>query len=435
VRRQKAAHGAGDQSPAVTSLAKSGHRARRASAGDATFGARVGGQVEGKVGQKKRRPRAGSAPIVAAPIATTPRLAKLAADPVRAAKVAKLRYVSDEHPGIQRIGKPGRFHYRDARGRKITDRATLARIASLAVPPAWTAVWICPDAHGHIQATARDARGRKQYRYHPRWRKVRDESKFGRMIAFAEALPRIRQAVKRDLRQVGIPRDKVLAGVVRLLERTSIRVGNDEYARSNRHYGITTFEDRHARVAGGTIRFVFHGKSGKAHEIDLHDPKLAKLVRRCRDIPGQRLFQYVDDNGRRRSVGSGDVNQYLRAVSGADFTAKDFRTWAGTNMVAATLAACPEPPSVAAGNKEVLAAIDSAAARLGNTRAVCRSSYVHPAVIDAFLGGRLRVLGQVVRPRPSPRIATRLDPLERATLRVLRAADRAARKGVTRPSV
>ncbi|HEY0707226.1 MAG TPA: DNA topoisomerase IB [Polyangia bacterium] len=391
-------------------------KARRAAQGEPTFGVKL------------PRARAGGPLSAIAPIATTAKAAKAAANPVRAAKVAKLKYVSDDRPGIQRTGKPGHFRYTHPSGRKVTDPATLARIASLAIPPAWTDVWICPIAQGHIQATARDAKGRKQYRYHPRWRKVRDESKFGRMIEFAEALPRIREAVNRDLRQPHLSRQKVLAGVVRLLERTSIRVGNDEYARSNQHYGITTFEDRHARVAGSTIRFVFRGKSGKAHEIDLQDPTLAKLVRRCRDIPGQRLFQFVDEDNRRRSIGSGDVNKYLREVSGADFTAKDFRTWAGTNMVAATLAACEEPRSAAAGNKEILAAIDSAAARLGNTRAVCRSSYVHPAVIDAFLAGRLRAPGRVARPRAASSRSTRLAPLERATLRVLRAAQKTARR-------
>ncbi|HEY0713656.1 MAG TPA: hypothetical protein VGF45_13335, partial [Polyangia bacterium] len=339
MRRKRAIGGAGLAGPAPRSRTSDGRRARRATAGEATFGVKLPLKSSG----------ARNAPTP--PIAKTTRLAKLAANPVRAAKVAKLQYVSDERPGLQRLGKPGHFRYVDARGRKVTDRATLARINSLAIPPAWTAVWICPKANGHIQATARDARGRKQYRYHPRWRKIRDESKFGRMIEFAETLPRIRAAVKADLRQGELPRNKVLAGVVRLLERTSIRVGNDEYARANRHYGITTFEDRHARVAGGKVRFVFRGKSGKEHEIDLHDPTLAKLVRRCRDIPGQRLFQYFDEAGHRRSIGSGDVNRYLREISGADFTAKDFRTWAGTTMVAATLAACPEPRSTAAGNK------------------------------------------------------------------------------------
>jgi DNA topoisomerase-1 len=362
----------------------------------------------------------------AAIAATTP---AAAADPPRAARLAQLTYVSDDRPGIQRSGRPGHFVYLRAGGKKVTDAATLARIAHLAIPPAWTDVWICPDPRGHIQATGRDVRRRKQYRYHPRWRQVRDQSKFGRMIAFARALPRIRQKVAADLRRPGLPREKVLALVVRLLEQTCIRVGNDEYARANRHFGITTLQDRHAQIKGGAVRFHFRGKSGKEHAIDLHDPTMARLVRRCRDIPGQRLFQYLDHEGRRHSIGSGDVNAYVREASGADFTAKDFRTWAGTTMVAEALIACGAPKSVAAGNRQVLQAIDAAAERLGNTRAVSRSSYVHPAVIDAFMGGRLALPGRA-RPTPAsrgsrPHRASGLGKLERATLRVLEAAVRA----------
>jgi DNA topoisomerase-1 len=351
-----------------------------------------------------------------------------ATDAPRAARLAQLTYVTDTRPGIVREGRPGHFVYRRAGGKRITDHGTLTRIARLAIPPAWRDVWICPDPHGHIQATGRDVRGRKQYRYHPRWRQVRDRSKFGRMIEFARTLPRIRRAVAGDLRRQGLPRDKVLAVVVRLLERTSIRVGNDEYARANNHFGITTLQDRHAQIKRGVVRFHFRGKSGKEHDIDLHDPALAKLVRRCRDLPGQRLFQYLDDDGKRHNVGSGDVNEYVRRVSGADFTAKDFRTWAGTTLVAGMLIACDAPATAAAGNRQVLEAIDAAAKRLGNTRAVCRSSYVHPAVIDGFMAGRLAApelasLAKAATGGGTPR-GTSLGKLERATLRILETAAR-----------
>ncbi len=350
----------------------------------------------------------------------------------RAAAQARLHYVSDDRPGITREGKPGRFRYLK-RGRPVSDEATLVRIRGLGIPPAWTDVWIGTDPRGHLQATGRDARGRKQYRYHPRWRAVRDQSKFGRMIDFARALPRIRAQVARHLRGPDLSRDKVLAGIVRLLEVTCIRIGNDEYARSNRHYGITTFEDRHAQIAGTKVTFRFRGKSGKDHDIALADPMLARLVRRCRDLPGQRLFQYVDGEGRRRSIGSGDVNAYLRSISGEDFTAKDFRTWAGTTFVGAMLMACPEPASVKLANREVLKAIDAAAERLGNTRAVCRSAYVHPAILDAFMEGKLvqrlpasltRAAGGETCAPQRPRRGHALDPLEQATLRVLREAAR-----------
>ena len=358
------------------------------------------------------------------PTTNVARAVAVAADAPGAARLAKLTYVSDERAGIRRRGKPGHFSYTRPGGAALRDAAVLARIQHLAIPPAWTDVWICPDPRGHIQATGRDLRGRKQYRYHPRWRQVRDKSKFGRMIEFARALPRIRRAVAGDLRAPGLAREKVLAAVVRLLERTCIRIGNDEYARDNQHFGITTLQDRHAQIKGGAIRFEFRGKSGKEHAIDLHDPAMAKLVRRCRDIPGQRLFQYRDEQGRRHGIGSGDVNAYLRQTSGADFTAKDFRTWAGTTLVAGTLIACDAPKTAAAGIRQVLQAIDAAALRLGNTRAVCRSSYVHPAVIDAFMAGRLISGAGNPRPKPSPRRGHGLDQLERATLRVLQLADR-----------
>jgi DNA topoisomerase-1 len=341
-------------------------------------------------------------------------------DARQAASDAHLRYVSDAQPGIARLGSR-RFRYVRPDGRAVKNRATLDRIARLAIPPAWTAVWICVDPAGHIQAIGRDVRGRKQYRYHPRWREVRDRTKFGKMIELAVALPKIRRRVAADLRRPGLPRDKVLAALVRLLEATCIRVGSDEYARHNRHYGLTTLEDQHVDVRGPELRFHFRGKSGKPHVVGLHDRALARIVHNCQEIPGQRLFQFLDEGGRRHAIDSGDVNDYLRAISGSDFTAKDFRTWAGTTLVAAHLIRV-DPTSASAARRHVLAAIDAAAERLGNTRAVCRASYVHPAVLGAFVDGWLQAPPRVLR-APSPR---GLDALELATLRVLQAAARSS---------
>jgi DNA topoisomerase I len=263
------------------------------------------------------------------------------------------------------------------------------------IPPAWTDVWICPDPRGHLQATGRDARGRKQYRYHPRWREVRDEDKYGRLAEFGRALPAIRRRIARDLRRRGLPREKVLAAVVALLETTFIRVGNDEYARTNNSYGLTTMRDAHVRVSGSKVRFLFRGKSGVRHELELDDRRLARIVRQCRDLPGQELFQYLDERGAVVDVGSEDVNEYLKAITGTAFTSKDFRTWAGT-VLAATLLCDEEPSTSATAGKRVIArAIDEVARRLGNTRAVCRKSYVHPAVIDAYLDGTIaRAMGK-----------------------------------------
>ncbi|HEY2431985.1 MAG TPA: hypothetical protein VGI12_04855 [Vicinamibacterales bacterium] len=265
----------------------------------------------------------------------------------------------------------------------------LARIRSLVIPPAWTDVWICPDPRGHLQATGRDARGRKQYRYHPRWREVRDEDKYGRLPEFGRALPAIRRRIARDLRRRGLPREKVLAAVVKLMEVTFIRVGNDEYARQNRSFGLTTMHDGHVRVSGSTVRFMFRGKSGVQHQLELDDHRLARIVKQCRDLPGQELFQYLDEQGRVVDVGSEDVNGYLREITGRGFTSKDFRTWAGT-LLAARLLCDGEPSgSATAGRKAIAQAIDQVAGRLGNTRAVCRKCYVHPAVIEAYLDGSI----------------------------------------------
>src|SRR3954469_8571579 len=309
-------------------------------------------------------------------------------DPLQSAKVAGLRYVNDETmPGIRRTGRGSHLRYIDADGRAVKDSEALGRIRSLAIPPAWTNVWICPYANGHVQATGRDARGRKQYRYHARWREVRDEVKYGRLIAFAEALPRIRERTDADLRRPGLPREKVLAAVVQLLEKTLIRVGNEEYARDNGSIGLTTMRDGHAKIAGSSVRFEFRGKSGVEHAIDLLDRRLAKIIKACRDLPGYELFQYLDEDGARQVIDSADVNEYLREISGQDFTAKDFRTWACTVLAAQALAAIERFRSNAEAKRNVVKAIESVAKRLGNTKAVCRKCYIHPAILDAYMDG------------------------------------------------
>jgi DNA topoisomerase-1 len=304
------------------------------------------------------------------------------------AKLAGLRYVSDGRtPGIRRVGSTRRVRYVAPNGGTVSNAAELGRIRSLVIPPAWTDVWICPDPHGHLQATGRDARGRKQYRYHPRWREVRDEVKDGRLIAFAQALPRIRRRTAADLRRRGLRREKVLAAVVQLLEKTLIRVGNEEYARENGSIGLTTMLDRHATISGTVVRFEFRGKSRVEHAVALRDARLAKIVRACRDLPGYELFQYVGEDGRRETIDSADVNAYLRETSGEDFTAKDFRTWAGTVLVARALAEVATFASSAEAGRNIVRAIESVAKRLGNTRAVCRKCYIHPAILDAYMDG------------------------------------------------
>ncbi len=313
---------------------------------------------------------------------------KAALPPLESAKVAGLRYVDDRRmPGIRRVGSKSRVRYVAPSGRTIADRAELARIRALVVPPAWTHVWICPDPRGHLQATGRDVRGRKQYRYHPKWRQVRDEVKYGRLIAFAQALPAIRRRTDADLRKPGLPREKVLAAVVQLLEKTLIRVGNEEYARQNGSFGLTTMKDKHARIKGRSVRFEFRGKSGIAHEIDLDDARLAKVVKACRDLPGYELFQYVDDQRRPQMIDSADVNAYLREIGGQDFTAKDFRTWAGTVLAAQALAALASYRSNAEAKRNVVKAVESVAKKLGNTKTVCRKCYIHPAIVDAYMDG------------------------------------------------
>ena len=310
-------------------------------------------------------------------------------DPLASARAAGLRYTTDTRPGIRRTRHGSTFRYYSPEGRRVTNRQELDRIKSLVIPPAWEDVWICSDPRGHLQATGRDARGRKQYRYHPKWRIVRDETKYYRLIGFAKALPSIRRRTLADLRRKGLDRHKVLALVVQLLEKTLIRVGNDEYARQNRSFGLTTLRDGHVDVRGGRVRFTFRGKSGVEHEISLDDRRLAGIVRACRDIPGYDLFQYYDENGERQTVGSADVNQYLKEICGEDYTSKDFRTWAGTVLAACFLRDCEPCRSETHGKRTIVRAVESVADRLGNTKAVSRKCYIHPAVFDAYVDGSL----------------------------------------------
>jgi DNA topoisomerase-1 len=326
-------------------------------------------------------------------IATEENNGSAAASPQEAAKAAHLRYVSDRHPGIRREKTAdGAFRYIGVDGEEVTDVRTLERIRALGIPPAYSDVWICPIPHGHLQATGRDARGRKQYRYHERWRAVRDETKYDRMLAFGDALPRIREAVARDLARPELHREKVLATIVRLLERTRIRVGNEEYARQNDSYGLTTLRPDHVDVTGTKLHFHFRGKSGKEHAIDIRDPKVAKVVKKLLALDGQELFEYVDsETGQRHSITSSDVNEYLKTVGGEEFTAKDFRTWAGTVLCALALTEFEvegDLPETQA-RKHIVEAVKRVAERLGNTPAICRKCYIHPAVLDSYLDGSL----------------------------------------------
>ncbi|HJR58949.1 MAG TPA: hypothetical protein VJ813_06125 [Vicinamibacterales bacterium] len=349
---------------------------------------------------------------------------------VASARAAGLCYTTDSRPGIRRSRHGSTFRYFGPGGRRITSAEELTRIRSLVIPPAWQEVWICPDPRGHLQATGRDARGRKQYRYHPKWRAVRDETKYDRMVGFASALPQIRQRTDRDLRRSGMPREKALAAVVQLLEKTLIRVGNDEYARQNRSFGLTTLRDGHVAVRGARMRFSFRGKSGIEHAIDLDDRRLARIVRACRDIPGYDLFQYYDTRGARQAVGSGEVNAYLREISGEDYTSKDFRTWAGTVHAAEILRACGPCRSAADGKRNILRAVESVARRLGNTKAVSRKCYIHPAVMDAYTDGSMTTM-RVVRRNGRPRHA--LSECEAAVLALLqRKAGKPVRRTASR---
>jgi DNA topoisomerase I len=315
--------------------------------------------------------------------------------PAEAAHEAGLVYSTDDEPGIRRRRVGKRFAYTGPDGKPIRDPGVLERIRSLAIPPAWDDVWISTRARGHLQATGRDARRRKQHRYHPRWREERDANKFGRMAGFGMALPRIRRRVARDLRKTGLPKAKVVATVVRLLETTFIRIGNEEYARQNHSFGLTTLRGRHVDVQGSTVRFLFRGKSGVEVALGVSDRRVARVIKSCEELPGQNLFQYMDAEGKRHTATSDDVNQYLREASGADYTAKDFRTWAGTVLALGALREAGGFESESEAQKNVVAAIDEVARRLGHTRAVCRRSYVHPAVIERYLLGRLRIANGV----------------------------------------
>lgn len=340
-------------------------------------------------------------------------------DPALVAKEAGLSYSHVDRPGITRHRAGKGFSYRDPKGSRISDPKILARIKALVIPPAWQDVWICTRANGHIQATGRDVRGRKQYRYHERWREVRDESKYERMVTFGRALPGIRERVDRDMRQQGLPRTKVIATLVKLLETTLIRVGNERYAKENNSFGLTTMRNRHVEATSTVLTFTFKGKSGVEHEIELKDRRLAGVVKRLQELPGQELFQYIDDEGIPETIDSSDVNAYLHEISGDDFTAKDFRTWAGTVLAAQALAAFDEFDSDSRAKTNIVNAIETVAARLGNTRTVCRKCYVHPAVIDAYLEGETV---ETIRQRADREIADSLDelpPEEAAVLMLL----------------
>lgn len=310
-------------------------------------------------------------------------------DAPAAARSAGLRYVNDEQPGLHRKGKPGAFQYVDADGERVRDDDTLERIRKLVIPPAWTDVWICKYAHGHLQATGRDVRGRKQYRYHARWRELRDESKYERMLSFGKALPAIRKAVDAGLKLPGLPREKVLATIVFLLEATMMRIGNEEYARDNQSFGLTTLRERHVRLDGTKVQFRFRGKSGVHHSVEVQDRRLANIIRRTLDLPGQELFHYVDDDGETHTVGSADVNEYLQSIAGEDYTAKDFRTWSGTVLAAVALLEYEKFDSEAQAKKNIVQAIEAVSKKLGNTPTICRKCYVHPAVLESYLDGTM----------------------------------------------
>jgi DNA topoisomerase-1 len=352
---------------------------------------------------------------------------------VQEARDAGLRYSSDENEGFTRKRRGPHFDFYRFDGSRIRDSAVVARIRKLAIPPAYTDVWICPIENGHLQATGRDARGRKQYRYHARWRQQRDETKFQHMLKFAQALPKIRRRVARDLRRPGMPREKILATVVRLLETTVIRVGNDEYARDNHSYGLTTMRNRHVEAKrSGDIAFSFRGKSGKHHEIELHDARLARIIRRCQEMPGQALFSYVEE-GRNGHIDSQDVNNYLREITGRDFTAKDFRTWIGTVLAATAFREFEAVTSEKQARKNINMVIESVSKILGNTPAVCRKAYVHPEIINSYFEGKTIDALQQRLSEDLGKSLRNLKPAEAAVLALLqRRLQVAARKSPAR---
>jgi DNA topoisomerase I len=340
-------------------------------------------------------------------------------DPVNSAKASGLRYVTDSLPGITRKRSGNAFRYLNPRGKFVRSVEDLRRIKSLAIPPAWKNVWISPISNGHLQATGRDAKGRKQYRYHPLWREARDQTKYERMIAFGRILPMIRARVERDFAQPRLPRSKVIATVVKLLETSLLRVGNEEYARENKSFGLTTLRNKHVKVQGAKIRFEFRGKSGIDCALDIHNRRLARIVKRCQDLPGQELFQYIDEDGQRRAIDSSDVNEYLREITQEDFTAKDFRTWAGTVLAARALREVKEFDSKAQAKRNIVSAIETVAQKLGNTRAVCRKCYVHPAVVNSYLDGTLlNTLRQRVKKEMADSLGN-LAPEEAAVMAIL----------------
>jgi DNA topoisomerase-1 len=310
-------------------------------------------------------------------------------DPLVAAEQAGLEYTSDATPGIRRVGKGDAFRYIDPDGKAVRDEGTLKRIRSLVIPPAWTDVWICASPYGHLQAVGRDAKGRKQYRYHPAYRSQRDQTKFGRLLAFGSALPQIRTRIEEDLKLSGLPKNKVLATVVQLLERTCMRIGNDEYVKQNESFGLTTLQDQHVKIAGDKLRFKFKGKSGQLQDIEIEDPRLAKIVKRSRDIPGYELFQYIDEAGESCRITSTDVNNYIRAITGEDFTAKDFRTWGGTGWAALVFEELGPAENDADAKKRIVDAIKAVASKLGNRPATCKKYYVHPAILESYSNGSL----------------------------------------------
>ena len=314
---------------------------------------------------------------------------EIVTDPAEVAEDAGLRYVSDEDPGYTRRPRGKKFAYFDTEGKEICDETRILRLDRLAIPPAYTDVWICPSPHGHLQATGRDDRGRKQYRYHERWREERDGNKYEKMLLFAQSLPRIRRRIRRDLKRRGLPREKVLATVVQLLEKTFIRIGNQEYVQENKSFGLTTLRDRHVEVKGAKMRFRFRGKSGQEHDIDTEDRRVARIIRKLQELPGQEVFQYLDVEGGRHQVTSDHVNGYLREITGQEFTAKDFRTWAGTVMAAQALQAQEPFENKSQAKKNIKAATGAVAKMLGNTPAICRKCYVHPAIFESYLDGNL----------------------------------------------
>jgi DNA topoisomerase-1 len=342
-----------------------------------------------------------------------------------AAHATGLRYVHDTAPGIRRKRAGRSFAYYSPSGKPITDRREIERFRKLGIPPAWTDVWICPNPNGHLQATGRDAKGRKQYRYHPRWACVRAETKYQRSIAFGEALPRIRARRDHDLTLPGLPREKALAVILSLLDQTAIRVGNEEYARTNASYGLTTLRNEHVSVEGATLRFCFRGKSGKEHEVEAHDRRVARIVRRMEELPGQRLFEYKDETGEVHAIESADVNDYLREISGEDFTAKDFRTWSGSVVALRSLTDLGAGDAEAEAERRIAAAMCVVAERLGNTPAISRKSYVHPAILDAYIAGALTTSRMGGKPTQEQ---SGLEQDEQALLDLLRASEALAKR-------